>query len=250
MKTMMALRPSESLRVAAPRRALLARLFASVLVMSPLGDAAAAGQSTDPHAEHRRAMQAPVTAGSTSVTLPSVVLHDAQGKPFKLRPESFRGRVVVIDFIYTSCTTICPALTSVMASVQRGLGRNLGKDAMLVSISVDPARDTPDVMRAYAKRVGAGKDWLWLTGSSGDITRVLRAFGLSAGKPDDHPPLILVGDPARGRWLRWVGVPTPAAITEGVHGLLAETAPTRVPKSAPIPDTPTAHDPNHSHAHD
>lgn len=187
----------------------------------------ASARDDDPHAAHRRAMQAEAVAGETRVTLPNVVLRDAQGRAFAFRPESFRGKVVVVDFIFTSCTTICPALSSVMASVQRGLGEQMGRDVLLLSISVDPANDTPPVMRAYAQRIGAGKDWLWLTGNTGDIARVLRAFGLSTGKPNDHPPLILVGDPVGNRWQRWVGVPTPAAVVERTREMVAQTRPAK-----------------------
>ena len=201
----------------------------------------AAARDDDPHAAHRRAMQVPATAGDTQVTLPNVVLRDANGNAFKLRPETFRGKVVVVDFIFTRCTTICPALSTVMASVQRGLGERIGTDVLLISVSVDPANDTPQVMRAYAKRVGAGKHWLWLTGNTGDIARVLDAFGLSAGKPNDHPPLILVGDPARNRWQRWVGIPTPATIVDAAKAMVAQ------PRSAPMPSAATAKDPHGHH---
>lgn len=196
-------------------------------LMASIGGAHADGaaRADDPHAAHRRAMQSRATAGETRVLLPNVILRDAQGQPFPLRPEQFDGKVVVVDFVFTTCTTICPALSTVMASVQRGLGDQLGKDVLLLSISVDPAHDTPPVLRVYADRVGAGEHWHWLTGSTGDIGRVLRAFGLSAGSPNDHPPLILVGDPANGRWIRWVGVPTPAVIVDGAQDMVARSKP-------------------------
>ena len=191
----------------------------------------------DPHAAHRAAMQAASGGAETRVVLPDVVLRDADGRPFPLRPDSFGGRVVVVDFVFTTCTTICPALTTLMASVKRGLGERMGREVVLVSISVDPARDTPEVLRAYARRVGAGDDWIWLTGSSGDIARVLRAFGLAPGAPDDHPPLIMVGDPARDRWLRWVGVPSPATLVERARELSAQH---RASPEAAVHDRPGA----------
>jgi protein SCO1 len=201
----------------------------------------AAAREDDPHAAHRRMAQAPITAADTRVTLPNVVLRDANGNMFKLQPETFRGKVVVVDFIFTRCTTICPALSTVMASVQRGLGERIGTEVLLVSISVDPANDTPQAMRAYAKRIGAGKHWLWLTGNTGDIARVLDAFGLSAGKPNDHPPLILVGDPARNRWQRWVGIPTPATIADAAKAMVEQSRP------APMPPAAIAKDPHGHH---
>lgn len=200
----------------------------------------AAAQADDPHAAHRSAMQVPATAGDSRVTLPNVVLRDAQDKPFPLRAERFKGKVVVVDFIFTTCTTICPVLSDVMANVQRELGAQVGKDVVLVSISVDPANDTPAVMRAYAKSKGAGKDWYWLTGSSGDIARVLRAFGLSAGRPNSHPPLLMVGDPGRNRWQRWVGIPKPVMVVDSVKSMVAQSKSASMPSATAV-GVPHAH---------
>lgn len=219
------------------------RLF---LVLS-LATCGVARAGDDPHAAHRAAMRSQVASGETRVTLPDVVLRDADGEPFRLRPQSFAGKIVVVDFIFTTCSTICPALSSVMASVQRGLGARMGDDIVLLSISVDPVNDTPQVMRAYAQRVGAGEHWRWLTGTTGDIARVLRAFGLSPGRPNDHPPLILVGDPVGNRWLRWVGVPTPTAIVDAAHAMApgpdATASTLDLPAAVPAP----AKDPHARH---
>lgn len=198
----------------------LATTMASLVLCAAVPQAIA---KDDPHAAHRRAMQQTITTDETRITLPNVTLRDAYGRPFALKPSSFDGKIVVVNFIFTRCTSICPALTSVMSAVQRGLGPRLGRDVVLLSISVDPGNDTTKDMRAYAERVGASVHWRWLTGNSGDIARVLRAFGLSAGKPGDHPPLVLVGDPARNRWTRWVGVPTPATIVDTARKM-ADTA--------------------------
>lgn len=237
---------SATVRIAASL-ALVAGLAAGRIVHATDEPSAA-----DPHAAHRAAMQSrQTTASETRVVLPDVVLLDARAKPFRLRPDAFRGRIVVVDFIFTRCTTICPALSTVMASVQRGLGERMGRDVVLVSISVDPANDTPAAMRAYAQRMKAGKDWLWLTGNAGDIARVLRAFGLTAGRPNDHPPLVLVGDPVNDRWMRWVGVPTPAAVVDGANAMIVRAAASTAPSAtnkAPA-NGATSSTPQDPHAH-
>lgn len=201
----------------------------------------AVAQADDPHAGHRSAMKATVTVGDSRVTLPNVILRDAQNKPFPLSAERFEGKIVVVDFIFTTCTTICPVLSEVMATVQRELGGQVGKDVVLVSISVDPANDTPPVMRAYAKSKGAGKDWYWLTGSSGDIARVLRAFGLSAGRPNSHPPLVMVGDPGRNRWQRWVGIPKPATVVDSVKSMVAQAKSASMSSATAVGDAHAHH---------
>jgi protein SCO1 len=204
------------------RRPSLAAVCALVAGIA-CGHGTAVFADDEPHAAHRRAMHSETNASETRVILPDVVLRDREGRKFALKPDAFGGKVVVVDFIFTRCTTICPALTSVMASVQRALGPQLGRDVVLVSISVDPANDTPQAMDAYAGKVGASEHWYWLTGNNSDIGRVLRAFGLSVGRPGDHPPLVLVGDPLRGRWTRWVGVPTPVTITQTARHMAGDT---------------------------
>jgi protein SCO1/2 len=226
-------------------------LFAIVVFLSwRPARAADAPSEADPHAAHRTAAQpGETTFSQTRVALPDVTLLDSRGKPFRLWPGAFDGKIVVVDFIFTRCTTICPALSTVMAAVQRGLGKRMGREVVLVSISVDPGNDTPDAMRAYAQRMRAGEDWLWLTGNAGDIARVLRAFGLSPGQPGDHPPLVLVGDPRHGHWSRWVGVPTPTALIGRVEEMAARTgasaaiAPAAHGQRAvsPPPEDPHAH---------
>ena len=91
-------------------------------------------------------------------TLPPFALVERSGRPVTL--EALRGRVWVADFIFTSCAGVCPAMTARMARLRREVAR----DTLLVSFTVDPARDTPAVLSRYAAAVGAGEDWLFLTG--------------------------------------------------------------------------------------
>lgn len=193
----------------------------------------AAAVDPDPHAAHRAQMQRPAGAGEARIRVPRADLVDAQGDPFAFSAAAFGDRVVVIDFVYTTCTTICPALTAVMASAQGKLAEHLGEDVVLVSVSVDPGRDTPEALRAYAARVRAGEHWIWLTGSAAQVDRVLRGFGIAPGAPEEHPPVLLVGRPAEGRWLRWVGIPSPKAVIEAAQGMIASASADADPEADP-----------------
>ena len=174
----------------------------------------------DPHAAHRAAMQrSPQSAADATVILPDTRLQMRDGRTITLDAARLGQKIVIVDFVYTSCTTICPALTALLASVQKQLQAEGERDWLLLSISVDPARDTPARMDAYAAKVGAGSDWWWLTGDPAQIDKTLRAFGLQPGNPEDHAPVVLVGRPATGPWQRWVGMPAPARIVESVRGL-------------------------------
>lgn len=194
----------------------VAALWLAAALAAPSAPAADA----DPHAAHRAALAAaPAGASATAVSLPGTRLRQRDGRELRLDAQAFGDRVVVIDFVFTHCTTICPALTAIMSAVQTRLQRDGGADWQLLSLSVDPARDTPARMDAYATRVGAGERWWWLTGERSEVERSLRAFGVPAGAPEDHAPMVLVGHPASGRWLRWVGMPDPLQVAAAVRQL-------------------------------
>lgn len=196
-------------------------IMSIVLLIAALTAGTTAAQD-DSHAAHRAATRTTANGAPTSVTLPGTSLIQGNGQPFRLNAEAFGSRVVVIDFVFTSCKTICPLLNAVMASLQGELGERLGDDVMLVSMSVDPARDTPSRMSEQAEEVGAGPYWIWLTGSRVEIDRSLRAFGLPSGRPDDHPPTILVGNPGRGEWLKWVGLPPVSTLAQAALAMAGD----------------------------
>jgi protein SCO1 len=95
----------------------------------------------------------------------------------------FRGKAVAVTFIFTSCTDTCPLLTHKMALVQDELGADFGTKVAFVSITVDPERDTPEVLKEYAETFEADlAGWAFLTGSPAAIRDVTRAYGVFAAK--------------------------------------------------------------------
>lgn len=93
---------------------------------------------------------------------------------------ALRGKVVAITFIYTTCIDTCPLLTAKMASLQGRLGRDFGPRVQFLSITVDPARDTPAVLKRYAERHGAqDAGWAFLTGTLSEIRSVAKHYGVS-----------------------------------------------------------------------
>jgi protein SCO1/2 len=107
--------------------------------------------------------------------MPSFSLIDQSGKTVNL--SDFVGKVVVVDFIYTRCPLpdVCPRLSANFASVSKKLR---GRDVEFLSITIDPQYDTPEVLREYARRWGAGESWKFLTGTSEKIHEVAGSFGL------------------------------------------------------------------------
>ena len=160
------------------------------------------------------------TGAETRVTIADAPLVDQAGK--RVRFADVAGdRIVVANFVYTSCTTVCPVLSGVFTSLQERLGDQLGSKVQLVSVSIDPARDTPARLAEMAKRHKSGPAWRWLTGEKADVERVLRGFGTYVPDPAAHAPVVLVGDPRSGTWYRLNGFPTPEVLAGRVDQLLA-----------------------------
>jgi protein SCO1/2 len=190
-------------------------------LVAALGFAAPVVQAQDHanHQHHQTPPQETVKAAPSEVKYGDTVLLDQMGKQHKLKSEVFGDRLVVLDFAYTSCTTICPVLSALMAKVQNQLGDRLGKEVSLVTITVDPARDTPARLREYAAKYGAKPGWAWLSGPTGTVNEVLKGFGAYAPNFEDHPPQVLVGDPTTGDWTRFFGFADPQAIMAKVDEL-------------------------------
>ena len=127
--------------------------------------------------------------------------------------------IVVMDFVYTTCTTICPVLSALFAQVQGQLGDQLGQDVVMISMSVDPIRDTPQRLKAYSAKHHAGEGWVWLTGPKTTVEDVLTGVGAYTTNFEDHPSMVLVGDGKTGEWKRLFGFPSPDRIMQVVNEL-------------------------------
>lgn len=116
-------------------------------------------------------------------TVPAFELTERSGRP--VRAEDLAGRVWIADFVFTRCPDVCPALTARMAGLRETT--STPDPLVLVSFSVDPVHDTPEVLRTYASRFGADADWLFLTGPRERIAALLRE-GFRVAFADDGPP--------------------------------------------------------------
>ena len=183
------------------------------------GDYAWAGaDKPDPHAHHKQMLneQRESRANFTTIELSDATLISQHGKEVSLRDDVVGDRIVVVDFVYTTCTTVCPVLSAIFRQIQNQLGDRLGREVMLVSISVDPTRDTPERMKTYATRLQAGENWLWLTGRQQTVKTVLEEFGAYTPNFADHPSMVLVGDGRSGQWSRFLGFPAADQIIKKV----------------------------------
>ena len=156
-------------------------------------------------------------AQPTEVDLLDLTLMDQNGTEVKFASDVIGDNIVVMDFVYTSCTTVCPVLSAVFGQIQNKLGDQLGKDVTLVSVSVDPIRDTPQRLKAYSARHDARPGWIWLTGQKATMDEVLDGLGAYSPNFEDHPAMVLVGDGRTGEWSRFFGFPNPDRLMEQVN---------------------------------
>jgi len=138
-------------------------------------------------------------------TMPDVTLVNQDGKKIRLKSFLETDQPVVVDFIYGTCTTICPVLSAGYINLQRKLEAG-NKPPRLVSITIDPEYDTPKVMKEYLKRYRAKPGWDFLTGSRQDIDKVMRAFNAYIPDKMSHYPLNLIRSPKDGSWVRLFGI--------------------------------------------
>lgn len=146
----------------------------------------------------------------------------------RLSLDELRGKIVVVTFIYTSCPDACPLLTAKMAALQNDLGRLFGPEVFFVSISVDPERDTPEVLTRYAQAHGANLDgWAFVTGTPDEIRTVTRQYGIYTKKPVaggvDHTFLTSLVDPRGTLRVQYMGVRfDPNELLHDLQSLLRE----------------------------
>ncbi|MBN3753573.1 redoxin domain-containing protein [Paraburkholderia sp. Tr-20389] len=173
----------------------------------------------DMHAHHHD--MAPGTTRTTAdYALPPVTLVRDDGKSVSLADELNDGRPVVLTFIYTSCTTICPMVTQTFEQLQEQLGSERDK-VHIVSISIDPEQDTPARLKSYAERFGAGPEWQYYTGTVDASVAAQRAFNVYRGDKMNHTAVAFLRAAPGKPWLRLDGLATPDELLSAYHEVVA-----------------------------
>ena len=145
-------------------------------------------------------------SAQSSSGLPNIPLRTQDGREVRFYDDLVKNKSVIINFIYTQCGGICPLATANLAKVHGLLGDRMGRDIQMLTISLDPAVDTPEVLKRYAQAWGNKKGWLYLTGSDRDVTLLRRRMGLYEPDPAldaekiSHTGLVTFGNDKTGRW--------------------------------------------------
>lgn len=154
--------------------------------------------------------------------IPDTPAYDQDGRKLNFYTDLVKGKTVAINFIFTTCTTICPPMTATFRRVQQELGERVGRDVYLISVSVDPVTDVPERLNAFAAKFKAGPGWTFVTGTQPDISALLKSLGAFVADKNDHTALILIGNESRGYWVRTYGLTSPGTLVKMISEAATE----------------------------
>ena len=178
------------------------------------------GKADCPYCHHEHAAMKHAKRSTTDVTLPEVSLVRDDGKAVSLPAELDDGRPVAVNFIFTSCTSICPVMSQTFAQLQEKLGPDRER-VRLVSISIDPEQDTPSRLAEYAKRFHAGPEWRFYTGTVEASLAAQKAFSAYRGDKMNHTPVTFLRAAHGTQWVRIDGFATAEELAKELHELVA-----------------------------
>ena len=164
--------------------------------------------------------------GAEWFTNVEVKTHD--GQTLRFYDDVMKGKILLINFFFTSCDDVCPLMTENLARVQELLGARVGQDIRMVSISLQPEHDTPEVMAAYAKGYGVGPGWLFLTGRKDDIELLRRRLGfvdsnpVTDADPEQHIGTVRIANEPMHRWAMSPALLNPPALIRAMKRVLPE----------------------------
>lgn len=152
-------------------------------------------------------------------------LVDQNGQTVRFFEDALKDKVVVINFVFTNCEGACPLMTHKLTLVRDQLEASIGDPVQFVSLSIDPARDTPTAMKAFAAKHDADHEgWLWLTGDAENLANIIKRLGQFTEDIESHSTMMLAGNVNEAHWMKIMPHELPPQITEKIRLLLGESA--------------------------
>jgi protein SCO1 len=197
-------------------------------VLATLGALACASLWALPVQAAEQAKPASTTAGkkayavdrNLNVAIPKLKLVKSDGKKIDLREELASDGPLIMNFVFISCSSICPIMSATFSAVHTRLGER-AQGMRMISISIDPEYDTPAKLAEYAAGLNASKDWYFLTGTSAAVRKVQEAFGVYRGDKMNHTPIVLLRKDKHSPWVKIEGLVAPDDIIAELGTILA-----------------------------
>lgn len=174
------------------------------------------------------AQEAPQTPNADSPAqkyFTDVVLINQNGEKMRFYNDLLRGKVVIINSFFATCTGSCLPLTRNLEKLQQGLGVRLGKEVNIISISVDPEVDTPASLKAYAKKLNARPGWYFLTGPKESVDFALKKIGQFVDDKQAHLNIFIIGNERTGLWKKAFGLANSEELMKVVDSVLSDEIP-------------------------
>ena len=147
-------------------------------------------------------------------------LVDQHGSKVDLYEDLMRGKVVIINSFFATCHGSCPVMISTFRKIEDAFKDD--DHISLISITVDPANDTPAKLAEYAKNVNARKQWHFLTGTPQQVQAALAKFGLAVDVRDNHSNIVMVGNLNTGLWKKVLGVAESVKVIDAVRSVVED----------------------------
>jgi cytochrome oxidase Cu insertion factor (SCO1/SenC/PrrC family) len=202
------------------------RLFTALLLSSGLALGAAQAQQSKISPAERDA--------KARDYFTDTVLKTQKGRSVRFYSDAMRGKVILINFMFTGCGDACPLITAKLVQAKNDLGDAFGREVRFISISIDPEHDRPEDLAKFARKFDAEHpEWLFLTGAQAGVETVVKKLGAYTEQVENHSTGIIIGSPQQGRWKK-VRPDAPAkAIAEELRHLVAGEIEVRKTASAP-----------------
>lgn len=161
----------------------------------------------------------------STTPFPNVMLYTHEGEAVAFYDDLIRDKVVAINMMYSQCSGICPKSTANLREVRNMLGERAGRDVFMYSITLDPKRDTPELLKQYAERYGIRDGWKFLTGVPEDIELIRYRLGFYDVEEDvdnikeNHTGMVRIGNDERKRWSMAPALSDPEQIMATINHL-------------------------------
>ncbi len=184
------------------------------------GSLSVAAQTGNPAKPEQPAAESPAHKYFTDV-----VLLNQNGERMRFYSDLLQGKVVIIDSFFATCQGSCLPMNRNLEKVQEALGDHIGKDVFIISISVDPAVDTPASLKEYAKKLHARPGWYFLTGDKQNVDFALHKLGQYVNDKQDHLNIFIIGNERTGLWKKAFGLARSDELVKVVESVLNDQPP-------------------------
>ena len=198
------------------------RIFIALILFTATHTALAQTQPAPPQ-PHDHSHMTKTTAKESSPAanyFTDVQLINQDGKPVRFYSDVLKGKTVVVNAFFTTCTSVCPPMNRNMEKIQEVLGDRVGKDVFLVSITVDPEVDTPARLKDYAQKFHAKPGWIFLTGKKENLDWALYKLGQYVETKDDHKTIFIIGNEPTGLWKKAFGMANVGELVQVVESVV------------------------------